>query len=108
MGNENEKDKVNDEFERSIQNEIEYAKEFMAEGDYQIDGLVLTYNAIHYQNELGNTAHHPRYKMAFKFVGEAKQTTIQSIQWQVSRNGILTPIVNPAAIPIMLASAIPI
>ena len=67
---------------------------FMTDGDYQIDGLVFSYNDIQLHEELGSTAHHPRYKLAFKFQGESKRTKIESISWQVSRNGILTPIAN--------------
>lgn len=77
---------------KTLQVVIDEAKEFIGEGNYQIDGLVFTYNNILKQNELGNTAHHPRYKMAFKFMGESKATKISSITWQVSRNGILTPV----------------
>lgn len=76
----------------TIEEVIENAREFMSEGDYQIDGLVFTYNNILKQNELGNTSHHPRYKMAFKFMGESKNTKIIDITWQISRNGILTPV----------------
>jgi DNA ligase (NAD+) len=64
----------------------------MSEGDYQIDGLVFTYNKLSLHDELGETAHHPRYKMAFKFQGESKITTIKEIVWSISRNGILTPV----------------
>lgn len=71
---------------------IEEAKVFMSEGDYLIDGLVFVYNDIKLHAELGETAHHPRYKMAFKFQGETKTTVINSITWQVSRNGYLTPV----------------
>lgn len=67
---------------------------FMNEGEYQIDGIVFSYNDLALQDQLGATAHHPRYKIAFKFAGESKETSIESISWQVSRNGILTPIAN--------------
>lgn len=77
-----------------LEKRLEEAKEFMSGGDYLIDGLVFTYNKISMHEELGSTAHHPRYKMAFKFQGEVKQTRIKSISWQVSRNGILTPVAN--------------
>ncbi|WP_412473925.1 NAD-dependent DNA ligase LigA [Halobacteriovorax sp. YZS-1-1] len=79
---------------------IEDAKDFMANGDYLIDGLVFVYNDIKLHHELGETAHHPRYKMAFKFPGETVQTILKSITWQVSRNGILTPVgeVEPVSI----------
>lgn len=81
----------------SLYEVIDFAKHFMAEGEYQIDGIVFTYNSVGLQEELGETAHHPRYKMAFKFQGEAKETILNSIVWSISRNGILTPVgdVNP-------------
>lgn len=82
---------------------VDEAKNFMADGHYQIDGLVLTLNEIKLHDELGETSHHPRYKIAFKFKGESKTTRISSITWQVSRNGILTPVANVE--PIELSGA---
>lgn len=76
----------------SLKKEIEYAEEFMSTGEYQIDGLVISLNEIALHEELGATAHHPRYKMAFKYQGETKKTKINEIKWSVSRNGILTPV----------------
>ncbi|MBP5297452.1 MAG: hypothetical protein J6Y94_09010, partial [Bacteriovoracaceae bacterium] len=58
----------------------------------QIDGLVCSYNDLKLHQSLGSTAHHPRFKMAFKFAGEVKTTTLEDIEWQVSRQGILTPV----------------
>ena len=77
---------------KKVEDVLESAQEFMAEGEYQIDGIVFSYNNLGLHEELGATAHHPRYKMAFKFQGEAKNTKIKKLVWQVSRNGILTPI----------------
>jgi DNA ligase (NAD+) len=77
---------------KSLEKVIEEAKDFMSNGEFQIDGLVFTYNQISLHEELGETAHHPRYKMAFKFPGESKITTLKEISWSVSRNGILTPV----------------
>tara|TARA_R110002072_G_scaffold288917_1_gene455419 strand:- start:91681 stop:93579 length:1899 start_codon:yes stop_codon:yes gene_type:complete len=79
---------------KSIERVLEETKEFMAEGDYQIDGIVFSYNELSLHEELGSTAHHPRYKMAFKFQGESKETVINEIVWNVSRNGTLTPVGN--------------
>ena len=76
----------------SIKETIETARVFMSEGDYQIDGLVFTYNKMSLHEEMGETSHHPRYKMAFKFQGESKTTILKEINWSVSRNGILTPV----------------
>lgn len=77
-----------------LEKTVAEAKAFMDEGPYQIDGLVFTFNKLSLHEELGETSHHPRYKMAFKFKGEAKATVITDIIWQVSRNGILTPVAN--------------
>jgi DNA ligase (NAD+) len=87
----------------SVKDAIELAKVFMMEGNYLIDGLVFAYNDCSLHEELGETAHHPKYKMAFKFQGETKVTTINSISWQVSRNGILTPVAN--VVPVELSGA---
>ncbi len=78
----------------TLEDAVDEAKHFMAEGEFQIDGLVFSYNQISLHDELGETNHHPRYKMAFKFKGESKNTKIKEIVWSVSRNGILTPVAN--------------
>ena len=79
---------------KDFENRLDEAKAFMSEGDYLIDGLVFSFNDLKLHDQLGETAHHPRYKMAFKFQGETKNTKIRSLSWQVSRNGILTPVAN--------------
>ena len=77
---------------KSLEEVIDKARHFMVEGNFQIDGLVFTYNKMSLHEELGETSHHPRYKLAFKFQGESKQTVLKDILWSVSRNGILTPV----------------
>lgn len=89
--------------DKKIKKTLTEAKDFIVNGEYQIDGLVFSYNDLDLQDQLGSTAHHPRFKMAFKFPGEAKNTTINSLSWQVSRNGIITPIANVE--PVDLAGA---
>jgi DNA ligase (NAD+) len=83
---------------KKIEKIINDTKDFMMNGHYQIDGLVFTYNDLALQDRKGSTSHHPRYKMAFKYAGVAKDAVIDNISWQVSRNGILTPIANIQAI----------
>ena len=77
-----------------IELRIEETKKFMKSGDFLIDGVVFTYNDINMHKKLGETAHHPRYKMAFKFQGSSKITVIKKIKWTISRNGILTPVAH--------------
>ena len=77
---------------KTIKKSIQEMQDFMAKGNYQIDGIVFSYDDTKLHKKLGSTAHHPRYKMAFKLQGEVKETFIEEIQWMISRNGILTPI----------------
>lgn len=80
--------------ESDLKKRINEAKDFMLKGDYLIDGLVFVMDDLKLHAELGETAHHPRYKIAFKFAGDTKNTVIKNIEWGVSRNGILTPVAN--------------
>lgn len=77
---------------KQIESRIAEAKDFMGNGDYLIDGLVFVYDNLKLHAELGETSHHPRYKIAFKFAGETKVAKINEIEWGVSRNGTLTPV----------------
>lgn len=88
---------------KTIEKTIKDTEIYMAEGDIQIDGVVFSFNDLELHKTLGETAHHPRYKMAFKYKGISKEATIDEISWQVSRNGTLTPVGN--IIPIELSGA---
>ncbi len=80
--------------EKDVKAFLEDTQNFMDNGNYLIDGTVFTYNKVSLHKKLGDTAHHPRYKMAYKVQGETKEAVLNSISWQVSRNGILTPVAN--------------
>jgi DNA ligase (NAD+) len=77
---------------KELKTRISEAKDFMGSGDYLIDGLVFIFDNLKLHEELGETNHHPRYKIAFKFAGETKVAKINEIEWGVSRNGTLTPV----------------
>jgi DNA ligase (NAD+) len=77
---------------KEVKERIAEAKDFISGGDYLIDGLVFVYDDLKLHAELGETSHHPRYKIAFKFAGETKVAKINEIEWGVSRNGTLTPV----------------
>jgi len=87
-----------------LEKRLNETKQFLEKGNYLIDGIVFIYNRIELHSELGETSHHPKYKMAFKFRGESKNTKINSITWQVSRNGILTPVAEVE--PVELSGAL--
>lgn len=77
---------------KDLSTRIAEAKDFIINGEYLIDGIVFVYDDLNLHRELGETSHHPRYKIAFKFAGETKTAKIQQIEWGVSRNGTLTPV----------------
>jgi DNA ligase (NAD+) len=60
--------------------------------DFEIDGVVFRANLVSEQERLGETAHHPRYAIAYKFQGESAQTQIIDVEWSVGRTGTITPV----------------
>jgi DNA ligase (NAD+) len=60
--------------------------------DYEIDGLVFSFNSSEIQDELGWNGRRPRFRTAFKFKPEQKESEILAIDWQVGRTGKLTPV----------------
>jgi DNA ligase (NAD+) len=71
--------------------------------DYEIDGVVFRANEVSEQSRLGNTAHHPRYALAYKFQGESGRTTLENLEWSVSRTGAITPVA--LVTPVQLSGA---
>lgn len=68
--------------------------------DVDTDGVVFKTNALALQERVGATAHHPRYAIAYKYPGDQAQTTIESIEWSVSRSGVITPVAVIAPVPL--------
>lgn len=72
------------------------AKEFLInqakEHNYPIDGLVFKFDDIGYGNSLGQTGHHKKNAIAFKFEDEVFDTRLKTIQWTIGRTGVLTPV----------------
>ncbi|MEZ4742202.1 MAG: NAD-dependent DNA ligase LigA [Bdellovibrionota bacterium] len=71
---------------------LEFSKAYMADADIGIDGVVFTYNDISLHEKLGETSHHPRYKLSFKWQGETATANIVGITWATSRLGVVTPV----------------
>lgn len=78
----------------SIKPVIDSGKTFDKRESFQVDGLVFSYNLLAVQKKYGVTAHHPKFKMAFKYRGSSKTTKIEEIQWSISRKGYLTPVAS--------------
>jgi DNA ligase (NAD+) len=60
--------------------------------DYEIDGVVVKLDDWEARADLGMTAHHPRWALAYKFEPRKEVTRIQKIAVSVGRTGILTPV----------------
>ncbi len=61
---------------------------------FATDGIVLKLNEIKYWNQLGSTAKSPRWATAFKFKAQQAQSRLLSVEYQVGRTGIVTPVAN--------------
>ena len=57
-----------------------------------IDGIVFKFNDIAYGKSLGETSHHFKNAIAYKFYDEAYETKLRDLDWTMGRTGILTPV----------------
>jgi DNA ligase (NAD+) len=62
--------------------------------DFWIDGVVVKINDCTIQDILGFTGKGPRFAIALKFPAEQKTTIVESIDFQVGRTGVITPVAN--------------
>ncbi len=72
-----------------------------SELDYQIDGMVVKVNNLAQRDILGSTGRAPRWCISYKFAAEQAETIVESIDVQVGKSGILTPVANLT--PVLLA-----
>jgi DNA ligase (NAD+) len=66
--------------------------------NYQIDGMVIKVNRFDQRDILGATGRAPRWCISYKFPAEQAETTVESIDVQVGKSGILTPVANLSAV----------
>lgn len=69
-------------------------QQFFMQQDIDFDGLVIKVNEISNRNILWTTQHHPRRAIAYKFPAQQISTQIQSVDRQVGRSGVITPVAN--------------
>lgn len=59
---------------------------------YDTDGVVIKVNSLAEQEAMGSTSKAPRWGTAYKFSEEEFLTKLNRVVWQVSRNGVLSPV----------------
>ena len=59
---------------------------------YPIDGMVAKFNDCVYGRSLGETGHHFKNAMAYKFYDETYWSKLLDIEWTMGRTGVLTPV----------------
>ena len=58
---------------------------------YGVDGIVIRVDRFDQQEELGSTSKAPRWCIAYKYPAEQGVTKLIKVDWQVGKNGTLTP-----------------
>ena len=71
---------------------------------YPIDGVVIKVNDFDQQRQVGATTKSPRWAIAYKFKAERVSTKLLSVDFQVGRTGIITPVANLS--PVSLAGTV--
>ena len=65
---------------------------------WEIDGVVFKLDNLAKRALLGQTAHHPRWALAWKFPPEEATTVLLDIDWQTGRTGAVTPVARVAPV----------
>ena len=71
---------------------VEFLKITAQRNGYPIDGEVFKFDDCAYGRSLGETAHHFKNAIAYKFYDEVYETNLLDIEWQIGRTGQITPV----------------
>ena len=78
---------------------IEYTAKWSAKRpsyEFEIDGIVFKLDDLDQRENLGMTAHHPRWALAWKFPSQEATSVLLGVDWQTGRTGAVTPVARIA------------
>ena len=78
---------------------IEYTSKWSSKRatyEYEIDGIVFKLDNLEQRENLGMTAHHPRWALAWKFPSQEATSVLLGVDWQTGRTGAVTPVARIA------------
>ena len=64
--------------------------------EFEIDGIVFKLDNLEQRENLGMTAHHPRWALAWKFPSQEAVSVLLDVDWQTGRTGTVTPVARIA------------
>jgi DNA ligase (NAD+) len=76
----------------SVGSEIERINETRSDLPFDIDGAVIKVNDVKLRAAIGETSKFPKWAAAYKYPPEEKETTLLSIEVNVGRTGVITPV----------------
>ena len=59
---------------------------------YPVDGLIFEMTSKKYSKSLESTSHHEGCRMALKWADEVYETTLLDVEWNPTRNGLISPV----------------
>ena len=78
--------------EKIIETFIEDIRLIASNNGYPIDGAVFKFDDCEYGRSLGETTHHFKNALAYKFYDETYETKLIDIEWSMGRTGQISPI----------------
>ena len=75
-----------------IEDMVQFLVDRADEYAYPTDGIVFKFNDVEYGRSLGQTSHHFKNALAFKFADDTVKSYLTGIDWTMGRTGVLTPV----------------
>ena len=77
-----------------VQGVIDEWAQLRTQADYETDGMVVKVDELDLRESLGATSRYPRWCIAYKYAAERAETVLRSVDFQVGRTGVITPVAH--------------